>query len=89
MWPWTLVVQFFVLTCRLPLSRKRQRYENGENGEGVDDLEAAEEDTFEEDYPEVSVAGVMVPLLEITEEQQERMTPEEYQAYYETCQKYQ
>jgi transcription initiation factor TFIIE subunit alpha len=31
----------------------------------------------------------MVPLLEVTEEHQSQMTPEEYEAYYNICQQLQ
>ncbi|KAG0306574.1 hypothetical protein BGZ98_002138 [Dissophora globulifera] len=55
--------------------------------EGDNDEEVFEEG--EDEYPEVSVQGVMVPLLEVTEEHQTNMTPDEYVAYYEICKKYQ
>ncbi|KAG0285046.1 hypothetical protein BGZ96_010654 [Linnemannia gamsii] len=60
------------------------------DGEFDDDgLEGEEEEGFAEELPEVSVAGVMVPLLEVTEEHQSQMTPEEYEAYYNICQQLQ
>ncbi|KAF9923526.1 hypothetical protein FBU30_006426 [Linnemannia zychae] len=55
---------------------------------GDDGLEGEEED-FTENLPEISVAGIMVPLLEVTEEHQSQMTPEEYEAYYNICQQLQ
>ncbi|KAF9970053.1 hypothetical protein BGZ73_007346 [Actinomortierella ambigua] len=60
-------------------------------GAGSDDqgLVDGEEEEYDGELPEVSVAGVMVPLLEITEEHQARMSPEEYQAYYNICQQLQ
>ncbi|KAF8924071.1 hypothetical protein EDD21DRAFT_419003 [Dissophora ornata] len=74
-------------------NRKRYKAEDGsdmDNGglEGDNDAE----EVFEEgdvDLPEVSVAGVMVPLLEVTEEHQSQMTPDEYEAYYNICQQLQ
>ncbi|KAG0050448.1 hypothetical protein BGZ83_004797 [Gryganskiella cystojenkinii] len=72
-------------------SNKRRKDENGENvnGEEFEVQNGEEEETFDEDLPEVSVGGVMVPLLEVTEEVQARMTPDEYEAYYNICQQYQ
>lgn len=71
--------------------RKRYKTENGPPGH--DSNHAAEEeldgDGGEDEYPDVSVAGVMVPLLEVTEAHQSQMTPEEYQAYYDICQQLQ
>ncbi|KAG0234817.1 hypothetical protein BGW41_000996 [Actinomortierella wolfii] len=59
-----------------------------DNG-GESELVEGEEEEFDGELPEVSVAGVMVPLLEITEEHQARMTLEEYQIYYNICQQLQ
>ncbi|KAG0363137.1 hypothetical protein BC939DRAFT_459143 [Gamsiella multidivaricata] len=76
-------------------SRKRYRAEDGgaiqDNG-GLEGENEEEEELFEEgdeELPEVSVAGVMVPLLEVTEEHQSQMTPDEYEAYYNICQQLQ
>ncbi|KAF9351012.1 hypothetical protein BGX34_000858 [Mortierella sp. NVP85] len=66
-------------------ARKRHKAED----ESFDISGAAEDEEEGEEYPDVSVAGVMVPLLEITEEHQSQMTPEEYQAYYDICQQLQ
>jgi len=69
------------------LNSKRQR--TGEDDGGVD---GEAEEVFEEgdeELPEVSVAGVMVPLLEVTEEHQSKMTLEEYETYYNICQQLQ
>ncbi|KAG0264599.1 hypothetical protein DFQ27_001120 [Actinomortierella ambigua] len=56
----------------------------------VDDAGVVDgEEEYDGELPEVSVAGVMVPLLEVTEEHQARMTPEEYLAYYNICQQLQ
>ncbi|KAG0256106.1 hypothetical protein BG011_004739, partial [Mortierella polycephala] len=75
-------------------SRKRVKNEDGTaeeiNGAGTEGEN--EEETFEEgdvELPEVSVAGVMVPLLDVTEEHWSQMTPEEYEVYYNICQQYQ
>lgn len=71
---------------QLDTNSKRYRAD-GEYDDGG--LEGEEEDGFAEELPEVSVAGVMVPLLEVTEEHQSQMTPEEYEAYYNICQQLQ
>ncbi|KAG0242492.1 hypothetical protein B0O80DRAFT_493525 [Mortierella sp. GBAus27b] len=69
--------------------RKRHKTELFDHhNTGADEAEI-DGDGDEEQYPDVSVAGVMVPLLEITEEHQSKMTPEEYQAYYDICQQLQ
>lgn len=55
-------------------------------------MDGEAEEVFEEgdeELPEVSVAGVMVPLLEVTEEHQSKMTLEEYETYYNICQQLQ
>ncbi|KAI7851069.1 hypothetical protein BDC45DRAFT_446214 [Circinella umbellata] len=44
---------------------------------------------FDEDIPMVSVNGKMVPLNEVMEEDQRKMTTEEYKAYYEAWQTWQ
>jgi len=71
----------------LPFFQRSKRYRTEEYGN--DGLEGEEEEGFAEELPEVSVAGVMVPLLEVTEDHQSQMTPEEYEAYYNICQQLQ
>ncbi|KAF9926456.1 hypothetical protein BGZ75_007467 [Mortierella antarctica] len=68
-------------------SSKRQR--TGEDDAVVDGEAEEVFEEGEEELPEVSVAGVMVPLLEVTEEHQSKMTLEEYETYYNICQQLQ
>ncbi|KAF8985471.1 hypothetical protein BGZ46_004064 [Entomortierella lignicola] len=68
---------------------KRFKAEDGDLEQDRSGIEGEDEEVFEEgieDLPDVSVAGVMIPLLEVTEEHQSRMTPDEYEAYYNICQ---
>ncbi|KAF9585469.1 hypothetical protein BGW38_002260, partial [Lunasporangiospora selenospora] len=65
--------------------KKRPRGDgDDEDQDGLEGNQGEEEELYEgeEELPEVSVAGVMVPLLDITEEHQSQMTPAEYEAYY-------
>ncbi|KAF9438848.1 hypothetical protein BGZ76_003873 [Entomortierella beljakovae] len=71
---------------------KRSRAEGEDSDQERLAIEGDEGDVFDEgveDYPEVSVAGIMVPFLEVTEEHQGRMTPDEYEAYYNVWQELQ
>jgi transcription initiation factor TFIIE subunit alpha len=67
------------------LNSKRYRAD----GEYADEGLEGEDGGYPDDLPEVSVAGVMVPLLEVTEDHQSQMTTEEYEAYYNICQQLQ
>ena len=60
-----------------------------ENGDDFDGQNGENEETFDEELPMVSAGGKMVPLLDVTEEIQAQMTPDEYEAYYNICQQYQ
>ncbi|KAG0202816.1 hypothetical protein BGX28_004765 [Mortierella sp. GBA30] len=68
--------------CDEGLSKRQRISEEGLEANG-DAEEVFEEG--EEELPEVSVAGVMVPLREVTEEHKGQMTLEEYQAFYNIC----
>ncbi|KAI1300117.1 hypothetical protein EDD11_006296 [Mortierella claussenii] len=54
-----------------------------------DEEEELFEEGVDEPLPDVYVAGVLVPLLEVTKEHQDQMTPDEYQKYYDICQRFQ
>ncbi|KAF9899080.1 hypothetical protein BX616_003294 [Lobosporangium transversale] len=69
-----------------------KRYKTDDEPPEVED--GGEEELYEggddeEPLPDVYVAGVLVPLLEVTEEHQSQMTPDEYQRYYDICQRFQ
>ncbi|KAF9425628.1 hypothetical protein BGZ94_007376 [Podila epigama] len=67
----------------------RKRFHDDVEDSVNEDTPAGEEEEDEEEgafeYPMVSVGGVMISLADVTEEHHSQMTPEEYQAYYNTC----